>query len=46
MAEFKTPTSKRSKSRITDNQEFHTPIKIPSSPFLKQIGYGCGMYFY
>lgn len=42
MAEFKTPTAKRVKSKIADNLEFHTPIKIPPSPFLKQIGYGCG----
>ncbi|KAL7293104.1 hypothetical protein TKK_0013260 [Trichogramma kaykai] len=43
MAEFKTPTAKKFKSRITDNPEFQTPIKIPASPFLKQIGYGCGV---
>lgn len=37
---FKTPKIKR--SRLNDNPEFNTPIKIPPSPFLKQIGYGCG----
>ena len=44
MAEFKTP--KRIRSVMTNNVEFHTPIKIPPSPFLKQIGYGCGKHFY
>ncbi|XP_026670479.1 lymphokine-activated killer T-cell-originated protein kinase isoform X1 [Ceratina calcarata] len=43
MAEFKTPTSKKYKSRVQDNPELRTPIKIPSSPFLQQIGYGCGV---
>ncbi|XP_001599799.1 lymphokine-activated killer T-cell-originated protein kinase [Nasonia vitripennis] len=43
MAEFKTPVSKRTRSRVAENSEFHTPIKIPPSPFLKQIGYGCGV---
>lgn len=43
MTEFKTPTSKKYKSRLQDNPEFHTPIKIPASPFLQQIGYGCGV---
>ena len=42
MAEFKTPTSRRLRSKIADNPELQTPIKIPASPFLKQIGYGCG----
>ncbi|XP_033321760.1 lymphokine-activated killer T-cell-originated protein kinase [Megalopta genalis] len=43
MAEFKTPTSKRYKSRLQDNSELQTTIKIPASPFLEQIGYGCGV---
>ncbi|KZC13300.1 Lymphokine-activated killer T-cell-originated protein kinase, partial [Dufourea novaeangliae] len=43
MAEFKTPTTKRYKSRVQDNPELQTPIKIPASPFLEQIGYGCGV---
>ncbi|XP_076160860.1 lymphokine-activated killer T-cell-originated protein kinase [Ptiloglossa arizonensis] len=43
MTEFKTPTSKRYKSRVQDNPELQTPIKIPASPFLEQIGYGCGV---
>nr|XP_031844609.1 lymphokine-activated killer T-cell-originated protein kinase isoform X2 [Nomia melanderi] len=42
MAEFKTP-SKRYKSRLQDNLEIQTPIKIPASPFLEQIGYGTGV---
>lgn len=42
MSEFKTPTAKKIRSRIVENPEFHTPIKIPPSPYLKQIGYGCG----
>ena len=44
MAEFKTPTSKKCRSRLEKNGENDTPIKIPASPFLKQIGYGCGEY--
>lgn len=46
MAEFKTPTIKRCKTRIEDNPELQTPIKIPASPFLQQIGYGCGKETY
>lgn len=42
MSQSKTPTSKKYKSRVQDNPELQTPIKIPSSPFLTQIGYGCG----
>lgn len=42
MAEFKTP-SKIIRNKPTDNQDLCTPIKIPSSPFLTQIGYGCGV---
>lgn len=42
MAEFKTPTIKKYKTRVEDNPELQTPIKIPASPFLQQIGYGCG----
>lgn len=42
MTEFKTPTTKRYKSRVQNNPELQTPIKIPASPFLEQIGYGCG----
>ncbi|XP_063983668.1 lymphokine-activated killer T-cell-originated protein kinase homolog [Diachasmimorpha longicaudata] len=42
MTEFKTPTSRKFRSRI-ENSEHQTPIKIPASPFLKQIGYGCGV---
>ncbi|XP_015111460.1 lymphokine-activated killer T-cell-originated protein kinase homolog [Diachasma alloeum] len=43
MTEFKTPTSRKFRSRIENNSEHQTPIKIPASPFLKQIGYGCGV---
>lgn len=43
MTEFKTPTTKRYKSRVQDSPELHTPMKIPASPFLEQIGYGCGV---
>ncbi|XP_003489465.1 lymphokine-activated killer T-cell-originated protein kinase [Bombus impatiens] len=43
MTEFKTPTTKRYKSRVQNNPELQTPIKIPASPFLEQIGYGCGV---
>lgn len=43
MADFKTPTTRRYKSRLQDNPELQTPIKIPASPFLQQIGYGCGV---
>ncbi|KAJ8680034.1 hypothetical protein QAD02_015821 [Eretmocerus hayati] len=41
MAEFKTP--KRAKAKSGDNSLLQTPIRIPASPFLKQIGYGCGV---
>lgn len=41
MAEFSTPTKVKCK---TDNSELNTPIKIPASPFLQQIGYGTGTY--
>ncbi|KAG7196532.1 hypothetical protein KM043_018556 [Ampulex compressa] len=44
MAEFKTPTTKKSRSRVTENPELQTPIKIPASPFLERIGYGCGVH--
>ncbi|XP_029041187.1 lymphokine-activated killer T-cell-originated protein kinase isoform X1 [Osmia bicornis bicornis] len=40
---FKTPTNKKYRSRVKDNPELQTPIKIPASPFLEQIGYGCGV---
>ncbi|CAD6215618.1 GSCOCG00000430001-RA-CDS [Cotesia congregata] len=41
MEEFKTPTSKRFRSWFdVDNL---SPLKIPATPFLKQIGYGCGV---
>ncbi|CAK9810100.1 Lymphokine-activated killer T-cell-originated protein kinase [Anthophora plagiata] len=43
MSQSKTPTLKKYKSRVQDNPELQTPIKIPSSPFLTQIGYGCGV---
>ncbi|XP_623765.3 lymphokine-activated killer T-cell-originated protein kinase isoform X1 [Apis mellifera] len=43
MAEFKTPIIKKCRSRVEDNPELQTPIKIPASPFLQQIGYGCGV---
>ncbi|XP_043274328.1 lymphokine-activated killer T-cell-originated protein kinase [Venturia canescens] len=43
MAEFKTPTSKKFRSRIENNSEYETPIVIPASPYLQQIGYGCGV---
>lgn len=43
MADFKTPTSKKIRSRLENNpSEYQTPIKIPATPYLKQIGYGCG----
>lgn len=40
MDEFKTPI-KKIRSRV-DNPEYLTPLKIPATPYLKQIGYGCG----
>ncbi|XP_058791465.1 lymphokine-activated killer T-cell-originated protein kinase [Phymastichus coffea] len=43
MTEFKTPVSKRTRNKLAGNPEFQTPIKIPASPFLQQIGYGCGV---
>ncbi|XP_025268834.1 lymphokine-activated killer T-cell-originated protein kinase isoform X2 [Camponotus floridanus] len=43
MAEFSTPTKVKCK---TDNSELNTPIKIPASPFLQQIGYGTGVAVY
>nr|XP_003708180.1 PREDICTED: lymphokine-activated killer T-cell-originated protein kinase [Megachile rotundata] len=43
MTEFKTPTSNKYRSRVQDNPNLQTPIKIPASPFLEQIGYGCGV---
>ncbi|XP_076626587.1 lymphokine-activated killer T-cell-originated protein kinase [Colletes latitarsis] len=43
MTEFRTPTTKKYRSRVQDNPELQTPIKIPASPFLEQIGYGCGV---
>ncbi|XP_072749569.1 lymphokine-activated killer T-cell-originated protein kinase isoform X1 [Anoplolepis gracilipes] len=45
MAEFSTPTRVKCKSK-TDNPELNTPIKIPASPFLQQIGYGTGVAVY
>ncbi|XP_014300029.1 lymphokine-activated killer T-cell-originated protein kinase [Microplitis demolitor] len=41
MDEFKTPI-KKIRSRV-DNPEYLTPLKIPATPYLKQIGYGCGI---
>ncbi|KAK2584525.1 hypothetical protein KPH14_006895 [Odynerus spinipes] len=41
MEEFKTPI--RKKFRSSDDANLQTPIKIPASPFLQQIGYGCGV---
>ncbi|XP_032689951.1 lymphokine-activated killer T-cell-originated protein kinase isoform X2 [Odontomachus brunneus] len=46
MAGFKTPTSVRYRSRLTDNAGLETPIKIPASPFLERIGYGTGVAVY
>lgn len=43
MAEFITPPRMRGK-RVMDKAELNTPIKIPASPFLQQIGYGTGTY--
>lgn len=43
MSEFKTPTTKKYKNRLQINPELQTPIKIPASPFLEKIGYGCGI---
>ncbi|XP_029174190.1 lymphokine-activated killer T-cell-originated protein kinase [Nylanderia fulva] len=45
MAEFSTPPRVKSKGK-TDNSELNTPIKIPASPFLQQIGYGTGVAVY
>lgn len=41
MAECCTPPRVKCKR---DRAELNTPIKIPASPFLQQIGYGTGMY--
>lgn len=38
---FKTPI--RKKLRPSDDVNLQTPIKIPASPFLQQIGFGCGV---
>ncbi|XP_066593959.1 lymphokine-activated killer T-cell-originated protein kinase [Prorops nasuta] len=46
MTEFKTPTSQKFRKKIVDNTNLQTPIKIPASPFLQQIGYGCGVNVY
>jgi len=43
MDEFSTPPRVRCR-KVTDKAELNTPIKIPASPFLQQIGYGTGMY--
>ena len=42
MSKFKTPTTKKYRNRLQTNPELQTPIKIPASPFLEKIGYGCG----
>jgi hypothetical protein len=44
MAELKTPTRVRTEKKVTDRTELNTPVKIPASPFLQQIGYGTGVY--
>ncbi|XP_011635596.1 lymphokine-activated killer T-cell-originated protein kinase [Pogonomyrmex barbatus] len=45
MTEFSTPLKAKCK-RVTDRAELNTPIKIPASPFLEQIGYGTGVGVY
>ncbi|XP_015602278.1 lymphokine-activated killer T-cell-originated protein kinase [Cephus cinctus] len=40
MAEFRTPTTNKCRSRLQDNPDLQTPIKIPPSPYLEKIGYG------
>lgn len=49
MAEFKTPTTEKCRSRLKDiasiDTELETPLGIPASPFLSQIGYGTGVFF-
>lgn len=42
--EFRTPTRVQARSRVADNPELSTPVKIPASPFLQQIGYGSGTH--
>lgn len=42
MAEFKTPTSTKCKSRL-DSAKKIPSLEIPPSPFLQKIGYGCGV---
>ncbi|KAL0120142.1 hypothetical protein PUN28_008061 [Cardiocondyla obscurior] len=44
MTEFETPP--RMKCKKMDKVELSTPIKIPASPFLQQIGYGTGVAVY
>ncbi|KAH0953965.1 hypothetical protein HN011_005472 [Eciton burchellii] len=46
MAELKTPTRVRTEKKVTDRTELNTPVKIPASPFLQQIGYGTGIAVY
>ena len=38
MAEFKTPKKA--------TEEKPPPIRIPPSPFLQELGYGCGMFLF
>ncbi|XP_012275105.1 lymphokine-activated killer T-cell-originated protein kinase [Orussus abietinus] len=40
MEPFKTPNKCK---RLEPKSEAHTPIRIPPSPFLKHLGYGCGV---
>ncbi|XP_034948738.1 lymphokine-activated killer T-cell-originated protein kinase [Chelonus insularis] len=43
MAEYLTPPLQKIKSRLCNNPENQSPLKIPATPYLKQIGYGCGV---
>jgi len=44
MEELSTPTRVKTGKKVTDRAELNTPVKIPASPFLQQIGYGTGAY--
>ncbi|XP_077281632.1 lymphokine-activated killer T-cell-originated protein kinase [Temnothorax americanus] len=46
MAEFQTPPRVTGNRVTPDKAELNTPIKIPASPFLRQIGYGTGIGVY
>lgn len=40
MAEFKTPKKYKTPEKMPP------PIRIPPSPFLQELGYGCGMFIF